>query len=646
MTLSTLPDALLAFVFSFLPTREASQSCAVVSRRWNMILGGTAPWTTLAPTRPSTRRGSSDKNDALLAHLLETYGSAGGRGRFRHATRLDLRGRFPVSDAPLRFLSVSCPRLRELYLDHCYSITDAVFEQAYSLASRDGGRVRLYVRPQTGGPRGNLPGAAPAGSAAVAERAAAAYEARLAAARGFVPSDEAAALPALEFDEAAPEPPGGGWAVRRGFHSLRALSLRRCLLLTDRTLRLVGLGCPLLERLSLETLVAVTERGVADLLRTGLERLSSLSVDGCAAFGDEALRALASSEHHRRRLRTLSAHMCRISSAAAAEVGRFEALESLDMALPPGTAPVLRRLRGLRALQLRPSEVRQAGDPPVELAVCEAIAALPALTALDLSHLSLSDDGLRAVGRAAAGGRLAELHLVRLRGAVTGAGMLGLVPALGRSLRTLNVSRCRASVTAAVVAAVAARAPLLEHLDCGFCPAVGDKAVEAVVRSCGGRLLSLQVPQTGVTDAGLAAVSRCERLRVLNLSMCAVTDDGVAAYAGAAGVSGLPLVEVAFSFCAGVGHRGLAALARRAPRLRVVLVGGLDVRDQTCRDFARHCPDLRVFKHSSGAVTPAGASALAHLASGGTAGGLAGDGGVIAGGGAGVRPAGVCCAVM
>jgi len=268
-------------------------------------------------------------------------------------------------------------------------------------------------------------------------------------------------------------------------------------------------AAPRLRRLGLRD--SGVARAELTTLLSGLGALEVLDVGGTAT-DLEVVAAIAS-----RRLTTLSVARTAVDDGVGEVLGRFVALEIVDLSETRAgdrTAAALAPLP-IRELYLSDSAVTSRG--------AAALAPLaPLLRRLDLAGTAVRDDGVAWLGAAPA---LIELGL---GDTATGDATLPRIRAL-TALEELDLARVRA--TAKALAAALGGLAHLRTLDLA-----GTRADDAVAKVVLGlpALEWLRLDDTVITDKGLAGVSDAATLRTLFLARTRVGDRGLTGLASLA----------------------------------------------------------------------------------------------------------------
>ncbi|XP_052022360.1 F-box/LRR-repeat protein 2-like isoform X1 [Apodemus sylvaticus] len=433
--------------------------------------------------------------------------------------------------------------------------------------------------------------------------------------------------------------------VRKALSGLRDLNLAGLRDLTDLSFNHLS-GCfPSLERLSLAYCHLTFELGPTwgslspqvsspsqlsfhNLLQFIKERAGKLRALDLSGTGlpPEALRALG--QVTGLKLEELNLHSCRdLSSEAVATLCRQQpGLTSLDLSgcsdLTDGALlAVSRGLRHLRHLSLK--KLQRLTD-----AGCTALGALHELQSLDMAECCLVSG--RELAQVLGSVRRAPPALTTLRlaycSSLKDASVLSMIPALGPSLKVLDLSSCMA-LTNQTMQAICTYLTHLSVLRLAWCkelqdwgllglqepsdePVLSPQLHQEVENQApdpqepssapqGSSLLMLQALQeldltacSKLTDASLAKVLQFPQLRQLSLSLLpAFTDMGLVAVA-----RGCPSLErLALSHCSHLSDEGWAQAARLWPRLQHLNLSSCShLTEQTLDTIGQACKQLRV----------------------------------------------------
>ncbi|XP_020031237.2 uncharacterized protein isoform X4 [Castor canadensis] len=433
--------------------------------------------------------------------------------------------------------------------------------------------------------------------------------------------------------------------VRQALSGLCELILADLRDLTDHSFNQLSSCVPSLERLSLAYCHLTFERdptrgsagaqvsspfqlsfrNLLQFVKEHAGRLRALDLSG-TGLPPEALKALG--QVAGLQLRELSLHSCRdLSTEAVATLCcQQPGLTSLDLSgcsdLTDGALlAVSRGLQHLRRLSL--GKLQRLTD-----AGCTALGALQELQSLDMAECCLVSG--RELAQALSSGHRAPPPLTTLRlaycSSLKDASVLSVIPALGPSLRVLDLSSC-AALTNRTIQAICTYLTHLSVLRLAWCKELCDwgllgleepneestlgsqlhpeleyqvsDAEDPSPKSQGPSLLVLQALQeldltacSKLTDASLAKVLQFPQLRQLSLSLLpALTDMGLVAVA-----RGCPSLEcLALSHCSHLSDEGWAQAARSWPRLQHLNLSSCSqLTEQTLETIRQVCKQLRV----------------------------------------------------
>nr|KAF6407396.1 leucine rich repeat containing 29 [Molossus molossus] len=433
--------------------------------------------------------------------------------------------------------------------------------------------------------------------------------------------------------------------VQQALSGLRELNLAGLRDLADLSFNQLSSCTPSLERLSLAYCHLTFELGSAwgsigpqdsspsqlsfhNLLRFVKERAGSLRALDLSGTGlpPEALQALG--QVAGLQLQELSMHSCRdLSTEAVAALCRQQpGLTSLDLSgcselADRALLAVSRGLRHLRHLSLR--KLRRLTD-----AGCTALGGLRELQSLDMAECCLvsGQELAQALGSVCgAPPPLASLSLAYCS-SLKDTSVLSLIPALGPSLRVLDLSSCVALTNRTLQTICTYLTPLLvlrlawckELRDWGLLglgepreePAQGAQLHQELEDHASGpkdsspqpqgpSLLMLQALQeldltacSKLTDTSLAKVLQFPQLRQLSLSLLpALTDKGLVAVA-----RGCPSLErLALSHCSLLSDEGWAQAASSWPRLQHLNLSSCSqLTEQTLDTIGQACKQIQM----------------------------------------------------
>uniref|UniRef100_A0A1D1Z441 EIN3-binding F-box protein 1 n=1 Tax=Anthurium amnicola TaxID=1678845 RepID=A0A1D1Z441_9ARAE len=400
---------------------------------------------------------------------------------------------------------------------------------------------------------------------------------------------------------------------------LEKLDLCKCPLISDKGVAAVANKCPNLSSLTVQSCHKIGAHGGAALQSLGrcCRHLRSVALVDLPHVGDRGIAGLLSSETASSSLHKIKLEHLNITDASLAVIGHYgvEVSDLTFASLPNVTEGgfwVMASARGL--LKLKSLAITSCGLTDVGL---KALArGCPSLKKLCLRMcIHLSDAGLMNSFAAAAAASSPPLESLVLEGCnrITLAGILGVLMNCSNSkLRSLDLTRClgirdvdpcpapfrsclslrslsichcpgfgnsslvllgklcpklqHVNLSGLVRVTDAGLLPLVEGCDSGLvqvnlggCINVRDAAVSALARRHGASLRTLNLEGCRmITDVSLLAIADCcSQLQDLDVSRCAVTDDGVAALTCATGVD---LQVLSLSACSKISPRSLLHL--------------------------------------------------------------------------------------
>ncbi|XP_047383807.1 F-box/LRR-repeat protein 2-like isoform X4 [Sciurus carolinensis] len=386
--------------------------------------------------------------------------------------------------------------------------------------------------------------------------------------------------------------------VRQALSGLRELNLACLRNLADLSFNQLSSCAPSLERLSLAYCHLTFELGPAqgsispqdyspsqlsfrNLLRFVKERAGKLRALDLSGTGlpPEALQSLG--QVAGLQLQELSLHSCRdLSTEAVVTLCRQQpGLTSLDLSgcseLTDGA--LLAVSRGLQHLQhLSLGKLQRLTD-----AGCTALGGLRELQSLDMAECCLVSGRELAQALGSVHGAPPPLTSLRLAycSSLKDASVLSLIPALGPSLRVLDLSSCVA-LSNQTLQAICTYHTHLSVLRLAWCKELCDWGLLGLEESSEKTALYpqvLQFPQLrqlslsllpALTDVGLVAVARgCPSLEHLVLSHCShLTDEGWAQAAG----SWPRLQHLNLSNCSQLTEQTLDTIRQACKQIRVL----------------------------------------------------------------------------
>jgi len=288
-----------------------------------------------------------------------------------------------------------------------------------------------------------------------------------------------------------------------GLVELERIDLSRCVNVHhEATLAELALACPLLRAVALSGLAGlVTVYSLSALAVAG--RVEELDIEGASFASDGAVAQLES-------LVDLKAARC--AGLVSCANWRLSRLRSLDLS---GAASSMVDEASLQALAVHSPRLETLcmRNTAVSSAGLGALAALE-LRTLDVSGCAnVDDDGLARLNQGCS--VLVSLNL---------SGCKSVTPTGARALLSPRLRNLVLPPTAddALLVSISRLCILLENLDAGRSPTVGDAGVVAVVRRLR-RLRTLRVDETSITDVSLAAIAASAMLDRLTAYSCVQT---------------------------------------------------------------------------------------------------------------------------
>ncbi|XP_078432399.1 EIN3-binding F-box protein 1-like [Wolffia australiana] len=560
VSLDSLPDECLFEVLRRVDGPRERSLAACVSKRWLHLLSSILPAD--VPSSVAGCRAGANTDAVSLARHLEGKEAtdtrlvcmAVGAALRGGVSELFIRGSNasrPATDLGLGAVARASPSLRVLSLWNAPSITDEGLAQ---IADRCPLLEKLDL----------------CGCASISDRGLAAV------------ADKCPRLASLVIESCPKVGNGGLQAIGRGCRLLKSVSLADLALVADQGVAgLVSAAGASLEKLKLQH-VKVTDASLAVVGYYGRE-LAELALSGLPLVGERGFWVMGNAPGLLK-LRSLSVTSCAVTDVGLGALARG--------------CPALKKLHLRRCIY--PS------DAGLTVLAAAAAGSLETLSLEECNRVTVV--GVLGVLASQANKRLKSLELagcVGVKDLPAAASLAGCAPCL--SLRSLSVSRCpgfgdsglalvgklcprlqQISLSGLAGVTEAGLIPLFESCQLGLdevvlsgCANVTDAAVSALVERHGGTLQSLALEGCArVTDAGLVAVAdRCILLENLDLTKCAVGDEGVTALAAAA--VGVGLQVLSLSGCSRISPKGLQQLTKLDHSLQ-----GLNL--QMCAAISRH----------------------------------------------------------
>ncbi|KAI5075317.1 hypothetical protein GOP47_0009393 [Adiantum capillus-veneris] len=405
---------------------------------------------------------------------------------------------------------------------------------------------------------------------------------------------------------------------------LLSLNLSSVCTFTYLGLILLAKECISLLHLDLSKCLQVGELGIMALAH--IHTLQSLKLNGCVEVSDSSLAFLA---FHCRRLRSLCLKWCiRITDGALFTIGAYcLSLQELDVSYTEITNASLSAICKLRSLEkLRMVACSQPDDEgllclrngsrslqTLDVSRCRNISYGGIMELANgefpLKHIMMSYCYPVADPLLQSFANLKALHSIRFDGCDMNAVDLGMIGKWCKNLEGISLSKCK-GVTDLGLSAAVAGCPNLKSIDLTCCREVTDIGLSSIASSCKGLvslklescgnftehglqmlcsscelLEELDVTDSGLNDAGLKGIARCNRLKALKLGVCEEIHDTGLSYIASncldlreldlyrsveisdAGISEIcsqctKLTSLNMSYCTKVTDAGLSALAR------------------------------------------------------------------------------------
>ncbi|KAL3677204.1 hypothetical protein R1sor_027152 [Riccia sorocarpa] len=339
-------------------------------------------------------------------------------------------------------------------------------------------------------------------------------------------------------------------AIGRGCRLLEKLHLLKCPEIGDAGLKAVAEGCPLLSNVSIDSCKKIGNEGLKSVGRSS-SSLVSLSISNCDV-GNEGIVAVVSGC---RKLKKMKLEKVNINDAGLEQSPCLQELRSLCISACQGLSDTALQVIGESCKQLRVFSLLNC-EAASDVGLKEVTKSCLALENLHVEGCSgITHLGLKAA-LANRGGELKSLRLnncsgVRDKGLTSsdflltcnalkslsitncigvGSGCLGMVGRSCPSLEELDLSGLTGVSDRGLKALMQQGVGMqLRKLNLSGCVKVSDIGVCAVARQCKSKLRSLILDGcTRVTDRSLKVLAtECQGIEDLDISKCAVTDEGV-----------------------------------------------------------------------------------------------------------------------
>ncbi|CAI9759577.1 unnamed protein product [Fraxinus pennsylvanica] len=587
-SIEVLPDECLFEVFRRLPGGQERSACACVSKRWLMLLSSIRrdelctvkitqsvepeksrnPKKEDKPTESGQKGGYTDSNeimveaeedretvasgylsrclegkkatDVRLAAISVGMGSRGGLGKLSIRGTTSIRG---VTNLGLKAIARGCPSLKTLSLWNISSIDDeGLFEIAngcHLLEKLDLRQCSTITDKSLLAIAKNCPNL----SSVTVESCLNIGNESLQALGRFCPNLKSIAVkncPLVGDQGIANMLSSAGRVLTKV--KLQALNI------TDVSLALIGYYGHEVTELRLSGLQNVNERGFWAMgSGQGLQKLKSFAVAACRGVSDVGLESIGKGCPN---LKQTSLQKCPLISdkglasfAKTAWLLESLQLEECHRITQFGFFGVLGNSRKLKALVMTNClGIRDTGFEFPSMSLCDSLRYLTIRNCPGFGNASLA-----IVGRLCP--KLLHLNLVGLWG-ITDEGLLPLVRNSEDGFKKVNLSGCVSLTDNVVQTIVKMHGSTLELLNLDGCRSITDASLVEIANSC--LLLSeLDVSMCAITDSGIAALAGAVHLslQILSLSGCSlVSDESLASLR----ILGQTLVSLNIQHCHGI----------------------------------------------------------------------------------------------
>ncbi|KAM7259596.1 hypothetical protein ACFE04_015337 [Oxalis oulophora] len=332
--------------------------------------------------------------------------------------------------------------------------------------------------------------------------------------------------------------------VAVGCRKLKLLCLRWCLCVGDLGVGLVALKCKEIQSLDFSYL-PITEKCLPSILQ--LPNLEDLVLEGCTGIDYDGLVTLKTRGTLLKRL-DLS-HCQDISPIGLSSLTNgAESLQQLSLANGPALtadlAKCLQTLTGLQLIKLDSCPVTTCGLREISKWQAKLKECCKYLEELDVTDNEIDDEGLKYISRCS---RLASLKL----------GICLNITDKGLWHIGLGCSK-------------------LKELDFYRSPGVTDVGIEAISQGCPLlEMINISYNEK-ITDASLMSLSKCVRLKVLEIRGCPfVSSQGLAAIAS--GCRQLSVLDI--KKCFNINDQGMLTLSQYSPNLKQINMSYCQVTD-------------------------------------------------------------------
>ncbi|XP_026441119.1 EIN3-binding F-box protein 1-like [Papaver somniferum] len=519
-SIEVLPDECLFEILRRLPGRKEKSSCALVSKKWLMLLSSIRSKESIKVV--SAEKASEEVEDEgyltrclkgkkatdnRLAAIAVGIAGAGGLGRLSIQGNNTIRG---VSNVGLAAIGRRCPSLKVLSAWDVSTIGDQ------GLTDIANGCHKLEKLELIRCPL-------------VSDRALFAF------------AENCHGLTSLTIESCPRIGNDGLQAIARGCPKLHTINIKDCPLVGDQGISTLVSSSPYtlvkiklqnlniteisaaiighyginVTELALTGLQCVSERGFWVMaMAHGLQKLESLAISSCPGLTDRALEKIGKGSPN---LKNLSLHKCSLISdnglvaytKCSLSIKSIQLHECNEISQNGVLAVISNCGLKLRAVSL----VKCMGIKDI---VLEAHRLTPSKYLKSLSVRDCPGFGsnvLAVVGWLCP--QLEEIDICGLSG-VTDAGFLSVVENCQAGLMKVNLSGCTNITDSSITSLARLHSGMLQYLNLGGCSKVTDESLAAIALHCYG-LEELDVSKCAITDLAIASLC-CERMpELLNL---------------------------------------------------------------------------------------------------------------------------------
>ncbi|XP_026426316.1 EIN3-binding F-box protein 1-like isoform X2 [Papaver somniferum] len=564
-SIEVLHDECLFEIFRRLAGRKEKSSCALVSKKWLMLLSSIQSKESIKVV-PGEKASEEIEDEGYLTRCLKGrkatdnrlaaiavgIASAGGLGKLSIRGNNTVRG---VSNVGLAAIGRGCPSLKVLSAWDVSTIGDQglteIANGCHKLEKLDLIRCPL-----------------------VSDRAL------------FAIAENCRDLTTLTIESCPRIGDGGLQAIARGCPFLHTIMIKDCPLVGDQgisslvsssqytlvkvklqNLNITEISAAVIGHsginvtdLALIGLQCVSERGFCVMgMAHGLQKLESLTVSSCPGLTDRALETIGKGSPN---LKNLSLHKCSLISdnglvsytKSSFSIKSIQLHECNEISQYGVLAAISNCGSKLRAVSL----VKCMGIKDI---VLEAHRLTPSKS---LKSLSIRDcPGFGSNILAVVGWLCPQLEDIDISGhsGVTDAGFLSVVENCQAGLMKVNLSGCVNITDSSVTSLARLHSGMLQYLNLGGCSKVTDESLAAIALHCYG-LEDLDVSKCAITDLAIASLC-CERMpELLNLylSGCSQITDKCMPFLAKLGES---LISLNLQDCKSLSGRMVELLAEK-----------------------------------------------------------------------------------